>query len=269
MLKNKILDCVTFFDNNFSFELRYNILLKHVDYFLVCESKYDHKGNIKQKNFIWKNYYDKRKIKYVFIEEPFPKNTNRWENQAIQRENLLKLTDFAQPDDYIFFSDPDEIIRPELLINFKLKKKYGIFLQKCFNYKFNIFNSYETPWEGTRVCKKKHLKSIDFMRQKVRMKNLKYNFLRFDKEKNIEIFYNAGWHFNNIMSPEKISLKLKTFAHSEFSNEKFSSPDVIRHKILNREDLFGRNHKYEIVELDEDFPKYIIDNLKHFNDYIV
>ena len=269
MLKNKILDCVTFFDNNFSFELRYNILLKHVDYFLVCESKYDHKGNIKQKNFIWKNYYDKRKIKYVFIEEPFPKNTNRWENQAIQRENLLKLTDFAQPDDYIFFSDPDEIIRPELLINFKLKKKYGIFLQKCFNYKFNIFNSYETPWEGTRVCKKKHLKSIDFMRQKVRMKNLKYNFLRFDKEKNIQIFYNAGWHFNNIMSPEKISLKLKTFAHSEFSNEKFSSPDVIRQKILNREDLFGRDHKYEVVEVNEDFPKYIVDNLKHFNDYIV
>ena len=115
MNKGRIIDCVTFFDNNFSFELRYNILLKHVDYFLVCESKYDHKGNIKQKNFIWKNYYDKKKIKYVFIEEPFPKNTNRWENQAIQRENLLKLTDFAQPDDYIFFSDPDEILNPKIL----------------------------------------------------------------------------------------------------------------------------------------------------------
>ena len=104
MLRNKILDCVTFFDNNFSFELRYNILLKHVDYFLVCESKYDHKGKIKQKNFIWKNYYDKKKIKYVFIEEPFPKNTNRWENQAIQRENLLKLTDFAQLLKFVGFT---------------------------------------------------------------------------------------------------------------------------------------------------------------------
>ena len=36
------------------------------------------------------------------------------------------------------------------------------------------------------------------------------------KEKNIEIFENAGWHFNNLMSPEDISLKLKTFAHKEF-----------------------------------------------------
>ena len=54
-----------------------------------------------------------------------------------------------------FFSDPDEIIEPKFLQDFSLKKKYGIFLQKCFNFKFNLFNPYESPWEGTRVCKKK------------------------------------------------------------------------------------------------------------------
>ena len=155
MSKNKILDCITFFDNNFMFELRYNILLNNVDYFVICESKFDHKGKEKKKNFVWKDYYDTKKIKYFLLEQPFPINTNRWENQAIQREFLLSKTNFADPDDYIFFSDPDEIIKPDLLKDFKLKKKYGIFLQKCFNYKFNIFNPYETPWEGTRVCKKK------------------------------------------------------------------------------------------------------------------
>ena len=50
------------------------------------------------------------------------------------------------------------------------------FLQK-FNYYFNLFNPYETPWEGTRVCKKKNLRSIDFMRQKIKKKNAYYNFL--------------------------------------------------------------------------------------------
>ena len=269
MLKNKILDCITFFDNNFMFELRYNILFDHVDYFVICESKFDHTGKEKKKNFVWKNYYDTKKIKYSLIEKPFPTNTNRWQNQAIQREFLLSETDFAGPDDYIFFSDPDEIIKPELLKNFKLNKKYGIFLQKCFNYKFNIFNPYETPWEGTRVCKKKNLKSIDFMRQKIKTKNLKYNFLRFDKEKNIEIFYNAGWHFNNIMSAKEISLKLKTFAHSEFSDEKFSSEEIIRKKIANKEDLFERGHKYEVVELNKDFPDYILRNIKTYHDFII
>ena len=46
------------------------------------------------------------------------------------------------------------------------------------------------------------------MREKVRKKNLRYKFYRFDKEKNIQIFENAGWHFNNVMSPERISKKL-------------------------------------------------------------
>ena len=33
MLKNKIIDCITFFDNNFIFEMRYNILKDVVDFF--------------------------------------------------------------------------------------------------------------------------------------------------------------------------------------------------------------------------------------------
>ena len=229
-MKSKIFDCVTFFDNNYMFDIRYNILNKYVDYFIICESIFDHRGNRKSKNFVLKSDYDKTKVKYFLLDKPFPKNNSIWSNQAIQREFLLSNINFANPEDYIFFSDPDEIPNPEILKNFKLEKKYGIFLQKCFNYKFNLFNEHESPWEGSRVCKKKDLKSIDFMRQKVKSKNLKYNFLRIDKEKNIEIFKNAGWHFNNILSPEEISLKLKTFAHSEFADKKFSSVDIIEKK---------------------------------------
>ena len=51
MSKNKFIDCVTFFDNNFMFNLRYNILKNYVDYFVICESRYDHKNNIKKLNF--------------------------------------------------------------------------------------------------------------------------------------------------------------------------------------------------------------------------
>ena len=52
MPKKKLADCITFFDNNFMFDLRYNILKNYVDYFVVCESKFDHKGNEKGKNFM-------------------------------------------------------------------------------------------------------------------------------------------------------------------------------------------------------------------------
>ena len=269
MLKNKIFDCITFFDNNFMFEIRYNILSKYVDYFIICESKFDHRGNEKKSNFMWKDNYNKEKIKYYLIEKPFPNNTNIWENQAIQREELLKFLDFASPDDYIFFSDPDEIIRPELLVDFKLKKKYGIFMQKCFNYKFNLFNKYESPWEGTRVCKKKNLKSIDYMRMKIKTKNLNYPFWRIDKEKSIEIFEDSGWHFHNILSAEEISAKLKSFAHIEFSDEKFSSPDIINKKINEKIDLYNRGHKYEKKELSEEFPEYLIKNKEKYKKFLI
>jgi beta-1,4-mannosyl-glycoprotein beta-1,4-N-acetylglucosaminyltransferase len=268
MNKPKILDCITFFDNNYIFDIRYNILKNFVDYFVICESLYDHKGNKKEKNFKWKKNYNKKKIIYRCIKKPFPKKNSPWENQAIQREILLSYTDFANGDDYIFFSDPDEIPNPKLLKNFSLKKKYGIFLQKCFNYKFNLFNKFESPWEGTRVAKKKNLKSIDFMRQSVKSKNLKYNFFRIDKERSIEIYENGGWHFNNIMQPKDISLKLKTFAHQEFSGKNFSNIETIKKKIKNRFDLFNRGHKYKAIKLDSSFPIFITKNKKKFKNYI-
>ena len=51
------------------------------------------------------------------------------------------------------------------------------------------------------------------MRQKIKIKNLKYSFFRLDKERDIQVFKNGGWHFNNIMTPKDISNKLKTLSY--------------------------------------------------------
>ena len=107
------------------------------------------------------------------------------------------------------------------------------------------------------------------MRQKIKRKNLNYSFFRIDKERSIEVFEKGGWHFNNIMSVENISLKLKTFAHEEFSNEKYSSVKVIREKIQQRLDLFDRGHTYELIEIDENYPDYLKNNLDKFKKYII
>ena len=50
-MKNKIYDCVTFFNENFQVNLRFNILYNYVDKFVVCESRFDHKGRPKVLNF--------------------------------------------------------------------------------------------------------------------------------------------------------------------------------------------------------------------------
>ena len=48
---SKIIDCITFFNEKFIFDLRYKVLEEVVDQFIICESRYDHKGKEKKLNF--------------------------------------------------------------------------------------------------------------------------------------------------------------------------------------------------------------------------
>ena len=176
-MNNKIYDCITFFDESLQANLRFNILNNYVEQFVICESKFDHKGHYKGVKFNIENYKEfKNKITHLVIDEQFPDTSNPWKTQAFQREFIFNGLNNAKPEDYIMFSDPDEIPRPEILANLKLIKKFGIFLQKMFCYKLNIYNSHESPWEGSRICLKKNLKSIDFLRQKILKKILVTHF---------------------------------------------------------------------------------------------
>jgi len=265
----KIYDCITFFNENFISNLRFEILHKVVDYFIICESTYDHQSNKKKLNFFLKNKDYKKKIIHLVFDKPFDPKNNPWQNQALQREYILTSLKKAKPDDLIMFSDPDEIPNPQILKNIKLSKKYGIFLQQMYCYKFNLYNEYESPWEGTKICKKKNLTSIDFMRQKVQIKNLKKPFWKFYYEKDIEIYYNGGWHFNSILTPEEISKKLKTFAHTEYAGPEYSDLSIIKKNIEKKRDLFKRGRHYEKASLDKSFPEYILNNKLLFKDWIL
>ena len=226
---------------------------KQVDYFVICESKFDHNAKKKKLNFKLKNLLFKNKIIYIVLDHPFPFYLkNGWQRQAYQRDYMLSKIPNAKPDDYIMFSDPDEIPNPKILKNFNLKKKYGIFMQNHYVYKFNIQNSYENPWQGTRVCKFKNLKK----------------WWRPDKEKSIEKIFNGGWHFNNIFSAKELSTKLKTFAHKEFCSDKYSKINIIKKKIIKKEDLYGRGQIFNSVTLDKTFPEYILKNKNFFYKFI-
>lgn len=266
-MKNKIFDCITFFKENFITNVRFEILNKYVDYFVICESKFDHNGKKKRLNFKLKNLSFKNKIIYIVLDHPFPKHLNGWQRQAYQRDYMLSKILNAKDEDYIMFSDPDEIPNPKKLKYFKLKKKYAIFLQDHYVYKFNIFNEYDTPWEGTRMCQFGNLKSINYMRQRVLFRNIR-KWWRPDKERNIQIINNGGWHFKDIFKPKELSIKLKTFAHKEFSVIKFSNLQTIRNKIKEKRDLYNKNQLFYKVELNKSFPKYILDNKKKFKQFI-
>ena len=50
-MKERIFDCVTFFNENLQLKIRFNILNKWVYKFIICESKYDHQGRKKKNKF--------------------------------------------------------------------------------------------------------------------------------------------------------------------------------------------------------------------------
>lgn len=268
MNKFKIYDCITFFDENLITNARFEILNHVVDRFVICESLYDHKGNKKELNFNLLNEKFKKKITYLVLKEPFKECMNGWKNEEIQRNYIFHGIKEALENDIILFSDSDEIPDPKILENFNLNKKYGIFLQAFYVYKLNIFNRYETPWEGTRAVRKKDLKNFNFLRKKIRSKNLKKHFLKFWVDKDIELYSNGGWHFNNLYNLEKMSQKIKASPHQEFNFDKFTNLNNIKSKIENLEDLYERGHKYQKVKIDETFPEYIKNNKKIFVDFI-
>ena len=268
MNKKKIFDCITFFDENLLVNSRFEILDNVVDYFIVCESRFDHRGERKKINFKLKNKKFEKKVRHIVIDKNFPNIKDGWQVEAYQREKILDGINDASEDDLIMYSDSDEIPNPDLLKDIHLNKKYGIFMQKFYTYKINVFNKYESPWEGTKICKKKDLSTFTHLRKKIKSKNIKKPFYKLFVQRSIQTFEQGGWHFNNLYSPEIISKKLKTFQHKEFSAERFSNINVIKKKLLNLEDLFERKHKYQKVDIDDSYPLYIKLNQNLFKDFI-
>ena len=64
----KIFDCFMYYDEENILELRLNILDQYVDYFVICESYYDNRGNVKGYLFDIKKFENfKDKIIYLKI----------------------------------------------------------------------------------------------------------------------------------------------------------------------------------------------------------
>ena len=152
----KIFDCFMYFDENLLLDLRLNVLDKYVDYFVIVESCFNHKGEKKKLNFDINNFQNfKNKIIYLIYDEIPNKEEKILDHEdsnsknvkyifnAIYRENgqrnfIINGLDKADDEDIILISDLDEI--PNLAdLNFKnITEKLIFFNQEMFYYKFNL-----------------------------------------------------------------------------------------------------------------------------------
>ena len=132
-----------------------------------------------------------------------------------------------------------------------------------YMYKFNLQNLDESNWIGTRMTKKRNIKSMQELRK---LKFKKYPFWRIDKN-NLQIIQ-GGWHFSFLQTPKQILKKIKSFSHGEFNNDTLNE-ELIEKKIIKNEDIFGRGVTLKKVELDSTFPRFIYENKEKYIKWIM
>tara|TARA_B100001123_G_C15003255_1_gene904410 strand:- start:12 stop:818 length:807 start_codon:yes stop_codon:yes gene_type:complete len=266
-----IYDCFQFFNEEHVLDLRLNILNEFVDFFVIVESTTDHQGKIKKLNFDSKKFKRfEKKIIYIIVDDTAdaikkPHTGGESLVEQHQRNSLTRGLKKCSDNDLIILSDVDEIPDLNKLSTFD-KKKYAVFSQRMFNYKLNLLNETESNWHGSKICLKKNLKSPQWLRN---LKFKKYPFWRIDKIRNIQIIENGGWHFAYLQTPENIAKKIKSFAHGEYNREDFANEQNIKKKIESGKDIFDRGITYKKVQIDNSFPKYIIENQEKFKNWII
>ena len=270
----KLIDCFMYFDDDLVLDIRLNTLNEHVDQFIIAEATLDHAGNDKKLNFDMNKFTKfKHKINYLIIED-LPKSVSalrkNWHpahtRDQFQRNSLERGYKNFDDNDLIMISDVDEIPNPQKISEFKVENKYACFIQKNFQAKINNLNITEENWPGTKICQKKFLKSPQWLRN---IKTKKRKIWNFYKDKEPQIILNGGWHFSFLKNNELIQKKIMSFAHQEFNKINFTNLDNIEKKINSQTDIFERPYHYKKVELDNQFPKYILENKNKFRDWIL
>ncbi len=292
----KIIDCFMYFDEDVILDIRLNTLNKYVSKFIICEARYNHNGLKKKLNFdINKFQKFKNKISYIILETQPPdlykidshdnleKKNSKILDNALKRENFQRNFCFNElqkysPEDLIIINDLDEI--PNLK-DFRYKKKITIFKQKMFYYKLNL----EYPnfnWSGSKICKLKHLKNPQWLRD---IKAKKYPFWRVDtffdnkKDLNLEFIESGGWHFTNIKSPEAIDYKMRSFLHHlEYEKSGFNA-NKLKQLILEKRVMYNHNADTKNWDKWKDgkflnkidtklLPEYVISNISKFKKWL-
>ena len=264
-----ILDCFQYFNEDHIADLRFNILNEFVDKFVIVESTVNHQGKPKKLHFDIEKYKKfKDKINYIIVDdtpESIKKPHIGGESlvEQHQRNSLIEGIKDASPDDLIILSDSDEIPDLSKLSLIKNSKKFIAFSQKMFMYKLNLQNLKESGWIGSRITKKKNLRSMQELRN---LKFKLYPFWRLDKI-NQQII-EGGWHFSYMQSPKQILNKIKSFSHGEYNNKNLNEK-IIEEKIVKGEDIFGRDNKLRKIDIDDSYPKFIAQNKEKFSDWII
>ena len=290
----RIFDCTTYFNEPLIMDVRFNILNEYVAKFIIVESTYSHSGAKKKINFD-KNLYPqfKDKIEHIIIDkEPdnildvdnahldIIKRTNSILRISQQRNEALKACKEASEEDYIFYSDNDEIP------NFNEQEA------KRMN---SIFRIEQQRNEAVKACNNASEEDYIFYSdndeipnlEKLDINNIKSKFLIFEQKLfyykfnllNDRIFWYGTKgakkkYIKSISDLRHIKPKKYPFWRIDifFSKNKFSNLKIIKNggwhftQLKKPEDLFEKiqndehHNEFDKLNMNVDYVKNMIEN---------
>lgn len=260
----KTYDCFTFFNELDVLEIRLKEMWDTTDYFVIAESNLSHSG--KPKDYIlldnwerFKPYADK--IRRIQVDD-MPATDNSWVREKFQRFSLGRGLEDMSPDDIIIVSDLDEIPRAEAVDMIKEDEnnydKY-ILTIPMFQYKINYMKIYErSKQRNIMLTRGRAFTNAQQERE--------FTFPWVPTPKDTVYIDHGGWHFTYFGDDQNAIVKIKNFAHTETDRQELIDRHDIEWMVNNKYGHHGPNHeeRFEIVVVDDYFPKAITDNLDYW-----
>lgn len=251
-----VIDCFTYNGELDILDLRLNMLYKHVDRFVIVESKTTFSG--KPKRLYFSNQEGKfkefwHKIDYFIIDENYSKeeraladsspNTEgakHWKTEFLQKESIKKALWNLKDDDIVYIGDVDEIwdVTHKPLMPEKLKLRvYAYYLNNLSNEEF--WGTVVAPWSYFKD------KVLNHVRSDTQIRGSEY----------------GGWHFTSMGGLKQVQRKLE----DSYTKESYLTKEVqnlLPERVDKGIDYLGRPFTFKIDE--EDWPSYLYSRKRRY-----
>lgn len=265
IVRMKVYDCFAFFNELDLLELRLTELDPIVDHFVLVEATRTFSKKEKPLFFqLNRDRYSKfeKKIIHIVVDK-YPtfwtkfRPVTTWHYDNHQKQQVIQGLVKASDQDQIIFSDLDEIPHAHAL-NQALSDntKYKVFEQQQAIYFLNNvctrihdFGGKAIAqqnregfgrWRGSVLSKKKNISNFK-----------KFRMVRDDENADISVIHDGGWHLSYMGGIESIINKMKSYAHTEYSGDDYTKPEIIKKAMETGTDPIKYGEKYELFSLND------------------
>jgi len=246
-------------------EIRLNELKDHVDYFVILESPKTFtnlpKPLIVQENWAKFKQFSDQIIYHVLEDDPPLKSDRSWDHEIFQRNAMFtqvipKLTGAKKANlgDVILVSDIDEVPRPATLTLLR-NCDFPLRLTLRSRFYYYGFQWLHRGQEWAHPQATTYLGADDtILPQDLRGGHHAPWFGSGKAD-----LWNAAWHCSSCFATiEEMLLKMKSFSHVEYNEERFREKKRIVEYIRKGKDLWDRwGQWYDRVDKNEDVPAYL------------